>query len=67
MSVFEFHCIKCGNVFEKLFKNSNDRFEIRCPECKDERIEQIINSVNYSTAKGSAKKQPQVSYPKNEV
>ena len=55
MSVFEFHCIRCGNIFEELFKNSNDRFEIKCPKCNDDNIVQIVNSVNYPIAGRSIK------------
>ena len=55
MAVFEFHCTKCGNVFEKLFRNSNDSFEIRCPECKDENIVQLINPMNYPILRESKK------------
>ena len=67
MSAFEFHCTKCGNIFGELFKNSNDRFEIRCPECKDENIVQTISSSNYLIAGGLTQKQPQHSYSQTEL
>ena len=67
MSAFEFHCTKCGNVFGELFKNSDDRFEIRCPKCKDENIVQTISSSNYPIAGGLTQKQPKHSIPKRNL
>ena len=33
MPIFEFRCLECGHVFEKLFMSSDDEVILECPEC----------------------------------
>lgn len=47
MPIFEFRCLKCGKIFEKLFINSNEEVNIECPECKSDAFERVISSTNY--------------------
>ena len=47
MPIFEFRCVQCGNIFEKLFINSDDSVDMACPECKSGDFERVISSSNY--------------------
>ncbi|MCL6635122.1 MAG: zinc ribbon domain-containing protein [Peptococcaceae bacterium] len=59
MPIFEFRCLECGELFEKLFLNPAEEVKIACPKCKAETFERVISKTNYvmgSTLAGSGKK-----------
>lgn len=60
MPIYEFRCLKCGNTFDKLFKNPSDKVEIKCPKCKSESFERIISKTNYVMRTGKGGKKPKV-------
>lgn len=33
MPIYEFKCVRCGEIIEKLFKKSNNIRKIRCKKC----------------------------------
>ena len=45
MPIFEFRCLECGDLFEKLFLNNDERVDIGCPECGSGNVEDL--SRNY--------------------
>ncbi|MBN2061731.1 MAG: zinc ribbon domain-containing protein [Deltaproteobacteria bacterium] len=55
MPIFEFRCVKCGNIFEKLFMKSEEEVEISCPECKSREFERVVSSSNYAMGPGGNK------------
>lgn len=62
MPIFEFRCIQCGNIFEKLFKTHDEKVEIQCPGCKSESFERVISKTNYvmGSGKGGARPTPKI-------
>ena len=60
MPIYEFRCIKCGNIFEKLFINSNKKADMTCPECKSDLFERVISGSNYAMGAGPGGKQPRI-------
>jgi len=47
MPIFEFRCMKCGNVFEKIFVTRQEELITHCPECNADSPERIISKTNY--------------------
>ncbi|MBE3586770.1 FmdB family zinc ribbon protein [Desulfofundulus thermocisternus] len=60
MPIYEFRCLSCGNLFEKLFLIPNEEVEIRCPKCKSDSFERVISRVNYVNRPGSSAGTPKV-------
>ncbi len=60
MPIFEFRCIRCGNMFEKLFIHSDEKIDMACPECKSESLERVVSRSHYSMGAGSGGKQPKM-------
>lgn len=58
MPIYEFRCVKCGHIFEKLFLNAEDKVEIQCPRCKSEDFERVISSTNYVMKSGGGQSKP---------
>lgn len=57
MPIFEFGCIDCGSVFEKLFVNSDDEVTLTCPKCKSHSLERVVSRTNYAMGVGQEGKQ----------
>ena len=53
MPIYEFRCLECNNVFEKLFFNSDEEIELSCPACKSESLERVVSESNYAMGPGS--------------
>lgn len=60
MPIYEFRCLECGNIFEKLFKTMDEKVEIICPRCKAESFERVISSANHVMGTGKGGKKPSV-------
>ena len=50
MPIFEFRCLKCGRLFEKLFLNRDEEVKIECPECHSDSFERVISKSSYKMA-----------------
>ncbi len=48
MPIFEFRCIDCGDIFEKLFIHSDEKVDLSCPRCKSESFERVVSRSNFS-------------------
>ena len=60
MPIFEFRCLECNNLFEKLFVNSDEKVEISCPECQSRSFERVISKTSYAIGVGPEGKQPKI-------
>lgn len=43
MPIFEFECLNCGMIFEKLVKKADGDEPIACPSCGGEKVEQRVS------------------------
>lgn len=60
MPIFEFRCLECGNVFEKLFINSDEKADIACPKCLATSFERVVSRTNYYMGAGPGGKQANI-------
>ena len=60
MPIFEFRCLACGKLFEKLFMRSDEKVDLTCPECQAETVERIVSRTNYSIGAGPGENQPRI-------
>jgi len=60
MPIFEFRCLDCGDLFEKLFMNSDEKIDLVCPECQSLSLERVVSSTNYAMGVGPGGKQPTI-------
>ena len=60
MPIFEFRCLKCGNIFEKLFASKKEEVEIICPECGSETFERVVSRTNYAIGAGPGGNKPKL-------
>jgi len=60
MPIFEFRCLKCGHIFEKLFINSDEKTEIACPECESDSFERVVSRTSYVMGGGPGWNKPKV-------
>jgi putative FmdB family regulatory protein len=61
MPIFEFRCLDCGNIFEKLFVNSNDKVDLECPECQSCTLERVVSKTSHVMGVGPGGKKPKIS------
>jgi putative FmdB family regulatory protein len=52
--IYEFRCVKCSELFEKLIINTNEKVEIRCPKCKSEEFERVMSATNFNMGSGKS-------------
>jgi putative FmdB family regulatory protein len=60
MPIFEFRCVDCGQLFEKLFFNSDEEVDLICPECGCGACDRVVSRANYSLGVGPSEKQPKL-------
>ena len=60
MPIFEFRCVACGHIFERLFMNSDDEVSIACPECKSDSFERVVSRSSHVLGVGPGGKQPKM-------
>jgi len=60
MPIFEFRCLECGNLFEKLFLNSDEKADIACPVCQARHFERVVSRTNHVMGTGPGGKQPKI-------
>lgn len=47
MPIYEFRCIKCGNIEEVLFISSREEIELRCKQCGGDELERIVSRTSH--------------------
>jgi putative FmdB family regulatory protein len=60
MPIFEFRCLQCGNLFEKLFLNPEEEVDLACPGCQSKSFERVISKTNYVMGVGKEGKKPKI-------
>ena len=60
MPIFEFGCVECGHVFEKLFMNSDEEVDLVCPKCQSRSLERVVSRTNYAMGVGPEGNQPKI-------
>jgi putative FmdB family regulatory protein len=60
MPIFEFRCLKCSNIFEKIFLSSDEKAEIECPECRSVSFERVVSKSSYVMGMGSGGSKPKI-------
>ena len=60
MPIFEFRCLDCGELFEKLFINSNEEVDIECPECAGRSFERVVSRTSHVMAIGAGVSKPKI-------
>ena len=60
MPIFEFRCLECGSLFEKLFMNSDEKIDLVCPECQSQSLERVVSRTNHAISLSSGSKQPKI-------
>ena len=60
MPIFEFKCVDCGHVFEKIFMRSDEEVSISCPACQCESIERVVSRTNYMMGASPGGNQPKL-------
>jgi putative FmdB family regulatory protein len=53
MPIYEYRCEACGNVFEKLVRNSQETPDA-CPGCGSESFKKLFSSFSPSVSTGNA-------------
>lgn len=48
MPIFEFRCLSCNHIFERLSIRQEDTMEMRCPQCEGTEIERVLSRVSYA-------------------
>jgi putative FmdB family regulatory protein len=44
MPIYEYQCRKCGETFELLFRNSEEKVHVTCPKCKSTRTQRLMSA-----------------------
>ncbi len=61
MPIYEFKCLECGEIFEKLFMSSDEKADLSCPKCSAYTLEKVASATNYAFGVGAGGNQPQIS------
>jgi putative FmdB family regulatory protein len=56
MPIFEFRCLDCGTVFEKIFLKSDETVQMTCPDCESDSLERVVSRTNHVMARGAGEK-----------
>ena len=60
MPIYEFRCFECGEIFEKLFMNSDEKVDLSCPKCSSYTLEKVASATNYAFGVGPGGNQPKM-------
>ncbi len=53
MPIFEFRCVECGEISEKLFMDSDEKVEMACPNCNSQTLERVVSRTSYTMGMGA--------------
>ena len=54
MPIYEFQCTDCGEKKEILFKNSDEKVEMKCEKCGSENLQRVLSSTNFALSGGGS-------------
>jgi putative FmdB family regulatory protein len=60
MPIFEFRCLECGSLFEKLFVGSQEKVDLQCPECESSTFERVLSRSSHVMGVGPGGKRPKI-------
>jgi putative FmdB family regulatory protein len=60
MPIFEFRCMECGNVFERIFVRSDENADLECPSCQSISCERVVSRTNHVMGLPREAKKPKV-------
>lgn len=60
MPIFEFRCVECGEVSERLFMSPDEKVEMACPKCNSETLERVVSRTNYTMGVGPGGGHPKI-------
>ena len=60
MPIFEFRCLECSNLFEKIFLSSDEKADIQCPECHSVSFERVVSKTSYVMGMGTGGNKPKI-------
>jgi putative FmdB family regulatory protein len=52
MPLYEFECLDCGDVFERLMSKASEKEEAACPACGSHNLEEKISSFASTSSAG---------------
>jgi putative FmdB family regulatory protein len=58
--IYEFRCLECSHLFEKLFVDSDAKADVGCPECRSASFERVISRTNYAIGSGKGTAKPKI-------
>ncbi len=44
MPIFEFKCSKCGEIYDVLFRNREEKVAVTCPKCGSKKAERLLSA-----------------------
>ena len=47
MPIYEFRCLSCNHCFELLAVRQDDKMEMKCPNCDNQKVERVLSCVSY--------------------
>ena len=53
MPIYEFKCLDCEKFIELLIMNSDEKVELKCPECNSKELERVLSTTSYAMGTGS--------------
>ena len=60
MPIFEFRCLQCGHLFEKLFVGTDKKADLACPECQALSLERVVSRTSYVVGAGPGGNKPTI-------
>ena len=60
MPIFEFRCSECGDIFEKIFLNSHEKTDIKCPGCQSRTFERVVSRTNFMMGAAPGSNKPKI-------
>ncbi|MBN1849174.1 MAG: zinc ribbon domain-containing protein [Deltaproteobacteria bacterium] len=60
MPIFEFRCMKCGHVFERLFLSSDEKIDMACPKCQSDTFERVVSRSSHTLGYGPGENKPKI-------
>lgn len=54
MPIYEFQCADCGERKEILFRNNDEKVEMKCEKCGSENLQRVLSSTNFSVSGGGS-------------
>lgn len=55
MPIYEFVCGQCKGLTELLVRNTQEKVEIKCPECGSAELQRVVSRVHSVVAEGGGR------------